>query len=162
MGTPNALKALDPLEFRFTDPQDVEQYGGDWFTYDESYWLRLRARDLIEVEGMLGMSMVSIMNGVRASTILGDTAAAWLSIRVKSADLAGEFDKFNPVTGLIEWRAQEKAPAAVAAPMEPDVAPATAVMPPPADPDLPMAGHSPHTNSVQMDTVVLPNLPGLA
>lgn len=155
----NALRALDPLEFRFTDPLDVERYGSGWYVYDESYWLRKRARDLIELEGELGTSLTAVMNGMRSSTTLGDTAAAWLSIKKVNPQLAGEFDDFNPITNLIEWRAQEKAPAAEAAPMDPAPAPELPGMPPRPDPDLPMAGPWRNTISAPMDTVTLPNLP---
>jgi hypothetical protein len=160
MGTPNALRALDPLEFRFTDPADIQRYGDGWFTYNESVYLLMRARDLIGLEGKLGTPMVSVMNGMRASTTLGDTAAAWLGVRAASEDLAGPFDDFNPVTGLIEWRAAEgKAPAPVSTEPVPAVAPELPAIAPWLDPDLPMAGRSPHTNSAPTDTVVLPNLP---
>lgn len=160
---PNALRALDRMEFRFTDPDDIARYGSGWLIYDESHWLRLRARDLIDLEAKMGMSLASLMNGFRASSTLGDTAAAWLGVYQKSPKLAGEFDEFNPLTNLIEWRIQEKALAAPAATTEvmdqaePDTLPAP-------DPDSPMpsalpVGPSRNTNSAPMDTVALPNLP---
>lgn len=146
MGKPNALKALDPLEFRFTDPDDVQKYGGDWFTYSEGAFLRLRARDLMELEGEIGSPMVVVMNGMRASTTLGETVAAWLGVRTKSVDLAGSFDDFNPITNLIEWR---DADAGKAPPSDPV----------PADTEAPPVGRFATTTSVPMDTVALPNLP---
>jgi len=144
MGKPNALKALDPLEFRFTDPEDVQKYGDRWFTYDEGKYLRMRARDLIELEGEIGTPMIVVMNGVRNSTTLGDTAAAWLGVRTKDEGLAGSFETFNPITNLIEWRdpseGKEQAPEV-------------------SEPDLPVVGRFGNTNSDPTDTVVLPSLP---
>lgn len=158
MGKPNALKALDPMQFRFTDPDDVHRYGDGWFTYDEASFLRMRARDLIELEGEIGTPMVAVMNGMRASTTLGDTAAAWLGVRAKIPTLAGDFDDFNPITNLIEWRdaaeGKEEAPEVT----EPDSAPVPVSQPLP-DPDRPTVGPYGVTNSVPMDTVALPSLP---
>lgn len=166
MGKPNALRALDPLEFRFTDPDDAKKYGTGWYTYDEGRYLRLRARDLIALEGELGMSMVSVMNGMRASTTLGDTAAAWLGVQSVNPRLAGRFDDFNPITNLIEWRdaAEGKAEAPTAEPApevdtQPGPVPASQAMLLPADPDSPMVGRYGYTTSAPTDTVVLPNLP---
>lgn len=149
MGKPNALKALDPLEFRFTDPEDMKKYGADWFVYDEGTILRMRARDLIELEGEMGTPMVVVMNGMRSSTTLGDTAAAWLGVRAKSADLAGPFETFNPITNLIEWRDADEGKAEAPPAAEPDLP----------DPDRPAAGSYSTTNSAPMDTVILPVLP---
>jgi hypothetical protein len=160
MSKPNALRALDPLEYRFTDPQDVARYGDGWRVYDEAYWLRLRARDLIAIEGRLNMSLLSVMNGMRSSTTLGDTAAAWLGMVAAGQHvLAGEFDEFNPVTNLIEWREYEGKAVAVAEDTQPAPAPAQPDTLPPEDPDLPMVGPWQPTTSVRMDTVVLQNLP---
>jgi hypothetical protein len=99
-----ARKALNPVEFRFSDPADVEKYGDRWFRYSELEIMRLPARELIELEGMLGMPIPDMMNGMRMSSILGDTAGAWLGVRAVDEKLAGDFDSFNPITMLIEWR----------------------------------------------------------
>jgi len=158
MSKPNALRALDPLEFRFTDPQDAAKYGDGWYLYDEAAFLRLRARALIELEGTLGMSMVAVMNGMRASTTLGDTAATWLALRAVNPELAGEFDDFNPVTNLIEWREVEgKAEAPEVT--EPEPVPEQPDTLPPQDPDSPTVGQYRPTTSAPMATVALPNLP---
>jgi hypothetical protein len=160
MSKPNALRALDPLEFRFTDPEDVAKYGDRWYPYDEGRYLRLRAREQIALEGSLGMPLVSVMNGFRSSTGLGETACAWLGVRSVNPVLAGDFDDFNPLTNMIEWRDALEGKAEPAAEgTQPEPAPELPVMPPPADPDSPMAGRSPYMTSAPMDTVVLPNLP---
>jgi hypothetical protein len=158
MSKPNALRALDPLEFRFTDPQDAARYGDGWYLYDEAAFLRLRARDLIAIEGQLGTSMVAVMNGMRASTTLGDTAASWLAVRAVSPSAAGEFDDFNPITNLIEWReAEGKAEAPEVT--EPEPVPEQPDTQPLQDPDYPTAGRYPSTISDRTDTVILQNLP---
>lgn len=168
MGKPNALRAMDPLEFRFTDPEDAKKYGTGWWLYDEARYLRMRARDLIALEGEMNLSMVAVMNGMRASSTLGDTAAAWLAIQSVNPGLAGQFDDFNPITNLIEWRdaseGKAEAPEAVAAPE--DTQPEQVLVHPdtrlPVDPDSPTVGRYRPTTSAPMDTVALPNLPDRA
>lgn len=93
-----------PLEFRFTEPEDVEKYGDRWYKYSERDLIRMPGRDLIALESDLGMSVVDVMNGVRTSAVVGDLAAAWISIRNTDPALAGEFDDFNPMALTIEWR----------------------------------------------------------
>lgn len=166
MSKPNAERALDPLEFRFTDPDDAARYGTGWYVYDEARYLRLRARDLIALEGEMNLSMVAVMNGMRASTTLGDTAAAWLAVQSVNPALAGRFDEFNPITNLIEWRdaseGKEEAPEPETAPtadIQPEPVPARPDMLLPVDPDSPTVGRYKSTISVPTDTVALPNLP---
>jgi len=100
----DARTALDPVEFQFTDPDDVTRYGDRWYRYSERDLIRLPARSLIQLEDELGMPIVDVMNGMRLSTILGDTAAAWLGVRAEDPGLAGTFDAFNPITLMINWR----------------------------------------------------------
>lgn len=153
----NVAKALDPLEFRFTEPQDAGKYGDRWYLYDEAYWLRLRARDLMDLESEMDLTMVTVMNGVRARTTLGDTAAAWMSVYRVDPAVAGSFDEFNPVTNLIEWRPAEGKAEAV-----PEAAPADrdeTAMPQEQDLPLPVAGHQPPTISGDPDLVVLQTTP---
>jgi hypothetical protein len=139
----SAERALPPMEFRFTDADDIGKYGDGWFTFDEGYWLRRPARELIELETELGTPLIYVLNGSRSSTAFGDTAAAWLGVRITDPARAGEFDSFNPLVMTIEWRkAEGKAPAA-----------------PAATPELPVAGRSPSTTSETPATVVLQNLP---
>jgi hypothetical protein len=152
----NKSKLMDPVEFRFTDPQDVEQYGDRWYRYAEEDLARFPARTLIELEGALGMPIVDVMNGMRASTVLGDTAAAWIGVRAVDPQLAGGFDSFNPLTLLIEWRpAREgKAPATTA----PEDAEPVATQAPP-DGGSPEEDPSQSRTSAPTDTVTLPILP---
>ena len=148
MARPNAARALSALEFRFTDPDDAGKYGDGWYVYDEGTWLRMRARDLIELERELGMTMVSIMNMFRDGTVLGDLSAAWLGVRATDPARAGEFDEFNPVTMAIEWRTAEgKDPAgeAPATPAEPDSGSST--------PSGPQSTTSGTTGSVALPTL---------
>ena len=159
--TTNEMRALDPMQFRFTDPEDVQKYGDGWYTYDEGHYLRMRARDLIAIEGAMNLSITGVMNGMRADTTLGDTAAAWLGVREKDPKLAGEFDAFNPVTNRIEWRDAAEGKAEAAA-MEKYPGPEPLDTPPTQDKGLPMAGPSPDTISAPMDTVILPGLPDVA
>jgi hypothetical protein len=110
----DARDALGPLEFQFQDETDQAKYGDRWYRYAESDVMRLSARKLIELEARMGLKVVEVMNGMRESSILGDTAAAWIGVRLEDPDLAGPFDDFNPATLMIKWRKAEpgKAPAA--------------------------------------------------
>lgn len=103
MGRPNALRALDPVWFRFTDPQDAGKFGDRWYKYDEGAVLRLRSQELIRLETDLGMPIIAVMNGFRDSTVLGDTAAAWLGVRAVDPARAGDFDQFDIVSMMLEW-----------------------------------------------------------
>ena len=116
----DARDALGDLEFQFQDPADQAKYGDRWFRYSELDIMRLPARKLIELEARMGLTIAEVMNGVRASTALGDTAAAWVAIRLVDPDLAGQFDDFNPLTFMIKWeKASGKAPAAESIPATP-------------------------------------------
>lgn len=151
MATPNALRALGPVWFRFTDPADMAKYGDRWYEYHESKVLRQNARTLIALETDLGMPLVAVMNGFRASTVLGDTAAAWMGVRAVDQERAGDFDQFAPITMMIEWSRTAPEPGPK------DEAPAS--MPEPVESYLPTDGSSESTNSGTTDTVVLSSMP---
>lgn len=151
MATPNALRALGPCWFRFMDSEDQGKYGDRWYKYDEGAILRRRADFLIALETDLGMPVVSVMNGFRASTVLGDSAAAWIAIREVDPARAGDFDQFNPITMMIEWSKTEPEPGPK------DEEPAT--MPERQESHLPTDGSSVSTNSAPTDTVALLNMP---
>jgi len=146
-------RALPPVEFRFTDPEDVAKYGDRWYRFAEGDVIRRRARDLIELEEQLGMTMIDTLNGMRMRTTLGELAVAWLGVREVDEDLAGEFDEFNPLTMLITWRPWQ-------APVdEGKDEPAEDTQPPPADTTPAPAGPSDPEISAPTDTVSLPVLP---
>jgi len=110
----NKSALLQPLQVRFTEPADVERYGSDWYTYNELVLVTTPARDLVRLEAELGMTLVDMMRGVRESSVLGDTAAAWVAMRQAGSDIP--FESFSPAIMLAEWRT---APA-VEAPKEPE------------------------------------------
>lgn len=93
-----------PMEFQFTDPDDVAVYGDRWYSYSEPDLIRLRARDLLELEANLGIPIPDVMNGMRVSATIGTLAATWIGVRNFDEKLAGEFDDFNPFTLTITWR----------------------------------------------------------
>lgn len=151
VSTPSALKALDPIWFRFTDPEDAGKYGDRWWKYDEATILRKRARDQIALETEMGMTLVAVMNGFRASSVLGDAAVAWLAIYQVDPARAGDFEDFNPITMMIEWTSTDPEPGPK------DDAPAGS--PAPEASPSPMAGGQQSTTSERPDTVVLPVMP---
>ena len=93
---------LKPLEFRFTEPQDVETYGDQWITYDELDIVTKDARTLMAWEAEIGASLSSVMNGVRESSVFGDTCAAWVALKLAGRDI--RFAEFSPATMLLVWR----------------------------------------------------------
>lgn len=140
----DASQALGPVMFRFTDPEDVELYGDRWYCHNESKLIRMRARDLIALESLMGMPIVDAMNGARMHTTLGDLAAAWLGVRAYDPDLAGEFEEFNPLTLAITW--------ANPADVDPEEVNKGKAPEPETD-------SAPPTTSAPADTVILPTLP---
>jgi hypothetical protein len=125
----DASKALGPVEFQFTDPEDVAVYGDRWYRFDESEIIRMRARDLIQLELDLGMPVVNIMNGARMHSTLGDLGAAWLGVRAYDPKLAGPFEEFNPLTLAITWREADEVDEGKASEPEDDSAPSTTSAP---------------------------------
>lgn len=151
VSTPSALKALDPIWFRFTDPEDAGKYGDRWWKYDEASILRMRARDQITLETELGMTLVAVMNGFRTSSVLGDAAVAWLAIHQVDPARAGDFDDFNPITMMIQWTSTDPEPGPkgdvpVGTPEQPE---STSAMP----------GGQQSTTSETPATVALPVMP---
>lgn len=148
------LKTLNPTEIQFRDEEDVKKYSDRWWVYDEAAIIRMPARKLIELEMKLGMGVYDVMNGARARTVLGNVAAAWIAIHLADPDLAGEFDEFNPLIMMAEWRPHKGKGQGVT-----EEAPIATDMLVPEEDDSPKADPSPNTISDQTDTVVLRNLP---
>lgn len=103
----NAARAIDPLEVRFTHEEDLGKYGDGWYRYDEMAIMNLPVRELIALEAYLGMPIVDVMNGVRASTTLGDLAGCWLAVHLADPGRAGNFASFEPHVMWLEWRKAE-------------------------------------------------------
>lgn len=145
-------KAMNPVEFRFTGPQDVEKYGDRWYRYSEADLIRMSARELIGLEEKLGMPIVDVMNGMRMSTALGDLAAAWIGVRSRDPELAGPFDEFDALVLQIVWRKAGKDQGAT------ETAETGTDTPEPAD-DGSQPALFPNSTSESPDTVVLQTSP---
>lgn len=148
---------LAPLQVRFTEDADVAEYGSDWFTYNELMLVTTPAGDLMRLEAELGVPLVDVMRGVRESSILGDTAAAWIALRQAGVDVA--WDSFRPIIMLAQWRKappaeDPKDPGAVSLPTPEDLA---SEAPEFSETDQPPTPTSPAT--APADTVVLPIMP---
>ena len=149
-----ASEVWGPLEFQFTDPEDVELYGDRWYYYSEADLIRMRARDLIILEGAIGMAIVDVMNGARVRATLGNLAAAWIGVRAVDPELAGEFNDFNPLVMQINWRPyQGKAEA------EPVTEPTEPATPEPAATGSPEPSRYRHEISEPTATVALQTSP---
>jgi hypothetical protein len=104
METNPAWSVWQPMEFQFTEPEDVKAYGDRWYSYSEPALIRRPARELLELEAHLGIPLVDVMNSMRVSATIGTLAAAWIGVRDFDPKLAGDFDDFNPLTLTITWR----------------------------------------------------------
>jgi hypothetical protein len=92
-----------PYRFRFTEPEDVKQYGDGWFVYDEARVVRLPARSLARYEARIGMPIAQVIDGFRQDSVMGRLAATWLALHMHDPDLAGDFDQYSPVVLLMRF-----------------------------------------------------------
>jgi hypothetical protein len=98
-------RALPPLRFRFAEA-DWEQYGSDWYDFDEQQLATVRARDLIalddECKQHLRLTIVESLRLVLGGDFRAVLAVLWLTRR-----LAGHDDKladFNPLAAGVEMK----------------------------------------------------------
>ncbi len=94
---------LIKLQFRFTEPADVQTYGDRWWVYDEAAIVRRPARELVKLEVEIGMALPAVINQMRDDLVMGTLAGTWLAIRLADPDIAGPFDVYSPVVLLTEW-----------------------------------------------------------
>jgi len=145
-------RLMAPIRFRFTEPEDIERWGGDWYVYDEHKLVRKPARELVQLEAELGMTLINAMNGFRSDSVLGNLAGCWMAVREVDAERAGPFDDFSPVIMLITY---EAVPAMEAEDAGKDEGPVAGTRP------LPV-GNGSAPASERTRTVVLQTLPALA
>lgn len=154
----NKQALLAPLQVRFTEDKDVGQWGSDWYVYDELALVTTPARDLMRLEAELGVPLVDVMEGVRSSSVLGDTGAAWLALRMAGVDIT--FLEFSPAIMLAEWRKRPdevdegKDPGAVSLPTPEDLASEAPAFSETAPDSTPI-----YSGTAPVDTVVLPTMP---
>lgn len=156
---------LKPLRFRFTDPQDIADYGDRYWIYDESAITSQRARTLMALEQEMGLPIADVMNGVRASSAVGDMAGSWLAMKLDpdTGDKAPAFDDYNPIVMMIVWSAvpaeelepgKEEATSGERVEMEPGGSPDMPASAPAVLPD-----ESPSAAISRTDTVSLVTMP---
>lgn len=100
------MRLLPPVRFRLAE-DDHERYGSDWYVHDESAVLRIPARELIEIERQVGMTVLAMLNRSRLDFADGNLAVMWVARRL--AGVVEPFDEFAPLVVLAEW---ERLPAA--------------------------------------------------
>lgn len=88
-------------EFTFTHPDDVAEYGDAPYLYNEGILAGMSARDLMELEAIIGMPVVEAMNGMRDSLPMPTLVITWWSLKQAGVDV--DLDKYNPHTLMIEW-----------------------------------------------------------
>lgn len=94
------MRLLPPVRFRLAE-DDHEQYGSDWYVHDESAVMRIPARDLIEIERQVGMTLLTMLNRSRQDFADGNLGAMWVARRLAGVDET--FDEFTPLVMLAEW-----------------------------------------------------------
>lgn len=94
------MRLLPPLRVRLA-PEDHDRYGADWWPYDEAALLRLPARELVDIEREIGMSLSRVLDRFRGGYTDGNLAALWLARRAAGID--EDFADFAPLALLAEW-----------------------------------------------------------
>lgn len=95
------MRLLPPMRFRFLDDEDKAKYGEDWFVYDESALVRVPARELVEIERQIGMSVRDMLTRGRYQFADAELAGMWVARRLGGVD--EPFDKFEPLVLLVDW-----------------------------------------------------------
>ena len=94
------MRLLPPVRFRVCD-DDREKYGADWYVYDESALLRIPARDLIDIERQIGMSVLTMLKRARANYTDANLATMWVARRLSGVN--EPFAEFQPLVLLADW-----------------------------------------------------------
>jgi hypothetical protein len=92
---------MPSLRFRFTEPDDVAKYGGDWTVYDEDALLRLPTGRLIGFEKATGMSIARMIVLLRDDYVEAKRAATWIARHLAGAP--EPFADYDPLVMLIEF-----------------------------------------------------------
>lgn len=96
------------LRFRFTDEQDVAQYGDGWWAWDEGDLTRLRGRELIALEDALDMPLLRLRQLRQMGSTLGVMAAMWVAMHRSGTEVV--WADFNPMVNLAVWEAVPEVP----------------------------------------------------
>lgn len=97
------------LRFRFTDEQDIAQYGDRWWVWDEASLTRLRGRDLIALEDELDMPLLRLRQLRQMGSTLGAMAAMWVAMH-RAGTKVGPWADFNPLVNLVVWEVVPEVP----------------------------------------------------
>jgi len=84
---------------------DHERYGDAWCVYDESALSRVPARQLIEIEAAIGMSIPAMLSRLRDPESPRHTeanlAVTWVARRL--AGITEPYAEYEPMVLLIDW-----------------------------------------------------------
>ncbi|MEU7904107.1 hypothetical protein [Actinoplanes sp. NPDC049118] len=95
---------MKPFRFRFTDEADVARFGDRWYVYDETAIVRMPARQQARLEAALGgLKLVRVMTEFAEDGVMGRLAATWIGVHLAAPDLAGDFDKYEPLVFLVHF-----------------------------------------------------------
>ncbi|MDG4796218.1 hypothetical protein [Micromonospora sp. WMMD1082] len=94
---------LPPVRYRFAEA-DHEQYGSDWWTFDEAKLGELRARELMaidkELREALGLNTLTSLEAFLRGESAGSLAVAWLGRRLSG--VVESLADFDPLLMLME------------------------------------------------------------
>lgn len=96
------LMLLPPMRWRFTDEDDVAAYGDRWWPWDEPALTRLRGRDQIALEELVGMPLPHVIDGFHNDRTLCKMAAMWISMHQEGHPVRWDKD-FNPFVLTTDW-----------------------------------------------------------
>ncbi len=83
-------------------------YGDGWWVWDEAEIVRLRARDLIALEELVGLPIVEIMAGARRDLTMPKLAAMWIAMHRAGHPVA--WADFDPAVHATTWEAAPEPP----------------------------------------------------
>lgn len=127
------MQLLEPLRFRFTEPDDARTYGDRWYVYDELAIAQLPARRQAALEQQLGVPLLAMMAEFRRDSIMSRLAMTWVAIYLADPDTAGSFDAYEPMVMLLNFvpiPADQKVGVAMMPPLDPEGSTTSSSSPP--------------------------------
>lgn len=101
----NERQLLVPYRVRFTQDEDIKEYGDNWFVYDETALVRLPVATLMAYEQEMDRPLTAVLQGMRDGSVMGHLGAAWLAVRMAGGTVP--WGMFTPAIMLAKW---EKVP----------------------------------------------------
>ena len=94
------MRLLPPVRFRYC-AEDQAKYGDGWYVYDEAALTRIPARELVEIERTIGMSIATMLQRARGNFTDANLAATWVARRLSG--VKEDYATYEPLVLLIDW-----------------------------------------------------------